>query len=800
MKDCEMRSAAGRRYAAHQVLVLALSMLIAAGFYDVTGVLASGPPGTLISIRSDGNGSGNNQSVEPSISADGRFVAFVSDASNLVANDTNGSGRDVFVRDTIAGTTQLVSVNSAGMGSGSDQSYDPQISADGRFIVFTSGAYNLVANDTNQGIDVFVRDLTTGTTQLVSVNSAGTDSGDNISGAPVISADGRFVAFASYAGNLVTNDTNGSSYPDIFVRDMVAGTTRLVSVNNAGTGSGNDQSSAAQISPDGRFVVFRSYASNIAANDHNNAQDIFVRDLSTGTTQLVSVNSAGTDSGNGESHNPALSPNGRFITFFSFASDLVANDSNGFDDVFVRDLVAGTTQLVSVNRSGTGSGNYHSSFSAISADGRYVAFLSDASDLVANDFNGKGDVFVRDMVTNTTTLVSVNQAGVAGGLDQPHAPLISPDGRFVIFVSNARNLSPDDTNYNPDVFVRDMVTGTTTLVSRNNTGTGSGNGSSGYFLPPVISPDARFIAFSSDASNLVGNDTNGSTQDVFEFRLLRPASDYDADGKVDLAIWRPADGNWSVINSSTGTLKTQQWGLGSLGDKPVPADYDGDGKTDLAVFRSTDNSWYILQSSNNTLKAQVWGFATDKLVPADYDGDGKADVAVYRPGDGTWYILQSSNNALRADQWGASEDKPVPADYDGDGRADLAVFRPSEGMWYIYQSATNSFRAQPWGLSTDKPAPADYDGDGRADLAVFRPSEGIWYILKSTDGTYVGPQWGINGDIPLPADYDGDGKADVAVWREALGCWYILKSFDGLVIQQPLGNSGDLPVTFYNPE
>ena len=493
------------------------------------------PPTVLVSVNTAGTAGGNY--FDPVVSANGRFVAFVSFASDLVTNDTNDTNAtlDIFVRDLKTGTTSLVSVNSAGTGSGNRASDLPAISADGRFVAFRSAASDLVANDTNRTFDVFVRDLKTGTTTLVSVNSAGTGSGNESSGSaiargeeiaapPVISADGRFVAFVSFARDLVDNDTNGNQ-SDVFVRDLKTGTTTLVSVNSAGTGSGGGTSYAPVISADGRFVAFLSNAADlVAADDSNVTFDVFVRDLKTRTTTLASVNSAGTRSGGGTA--PVISADGRFVAFLSDASDLVANDINGaFTDVFVRDLRTGTTTLVSVNKAGTSSWAADSSAAAMSADGRFVTFVSDASDLVTIDTNRRQDVFVRDLQTGTTTLVSVNSVGTGSGDSLSFGPAISPDGRFVAFVSSASDLVTNDSNRTFDVFLRDLKTATTTLVSVNSAGIG-GDRASGL-LPagdafliavPAISADRRFVAFVSLASDLVANDTNGAT-DVFVRRI-----------------------------------------------------------------------------------------------------------------------------------------------------------------------------------------------------------------------------------------------------------------------------------------
>lgn len=462
------------------------------------------------------------------ISANGRFVLFETAASDLVANDTNGT-IDVFVRDLRTETTTLVSVNRFGTNSGNGESHayrgapgNSSISADGRFVVFTSWASDLVANDTNGQPDVFVRDLQTGTMTLVSVNRFGTNSGNSGSGVigTGISADGRFAMFQSWASDLVEVESDTDGNGGIFVRDLQAGTTTLVTLNLNGTGSIGFWP---VLSADGRSVAFNSYASDLVTNDTNGQHDVFVRDLQTGTTRMATVNLAGTDSGNiGSESIFALSADGRFVAFESDATDLVPNNTNQPRDVFVRNLQTGITTLVSVNSFGTNGGNHHSFLrGGISADGRFVAFTSWASDLVANeDTNGDQDVFVRDLQTGTTTLVSVNQFGTGSGNGGSWYSAISADGRFVAFVSHASDLVGTDTNDGAvtayekiDVFVRDVQTGTTTLMSVNEFGTDSGN--AGYsFGGLALSADGRVVVFTSNASDLVANDTNGQG-DIF---------------------------------------------------------------------------------------------------------------------------------------------------------------------------------------------------------------------------------------------------------------------------------------------
>lgn len=387
----------------------------------------------------------NGGSSSPSASAGGRFVVFTSDAANLVRGDTGGR-QDVFVRDRTLGTTRRVSVSSAGVqaNGGSD---DPVISGDGRFVAFSSVASNLVGGDTNGVKDIFVHDRTIGTTRRVSVNSSGMEA-NGASGSPSVSADGRFVAFLSSATNLVGGDTNSDT--DIFVRSRATGTTGRVSVS-VDEDQGNGSSSDPTISADGRVVAFSSQASNLVDGDTNGARDVFVRIRKVGTTTRVSVSSVGAQ-GNASSGGADLSAGGRFVVFSSSATNLIGSDTNGQTDVFLHDRQNDTTSRMSIS-SGDVEGNGLSDSPSISANGQLVAFSSQASNLVGGDINSSEDVFVRDRAAGTTRRVSVNAAGVQGN-DRSSVPSISANGRYIAFESSATNLVGHDTNATDDIFIR----------------------------------------------------------------------------------------------------------------------------------------------------------------------------------------------------------------------------------------------------------------------------------------------------------------------------------------------------------
>ncbi len=402
---------------------------------------------TRVSVNSLGK-EGDRFSINPSISADGRFITFESTATNLVIGDTNKKS-DIFVRDRLTEITTRISVNSTG-NKGDFDAFNPAISADGRFVAFESNSTNLVAADTNNISDIFLHDRLNGTTTRISVGSTGQE-GDRPSLNPSISADGRFVAFESNSTNLVAGDTNNNS--DIFVRDRLTNITTRLSINSTGT-QGNIGSFNPSISADGSFVAFDSLADNLVAADTNSTRDIFVHEIPTNTTTRVSVNSS-QNQGNFGSISAVISADGCFIAFESNASNLVAADTNGTSDIFVHDRLSNITSMASINS--TGDRANRSSFKpSISADGRLVAFDSLADNLAAADTNGTNDIFVRDRDTATTTRISVNSQGQGADITSFN-PAISATANVIAFDSFATNLLPQDTNSSRDVFISHPV-------------------------------------------------------------------------------------------------------------------------------------------------------------------------------------------------------------------------------------------------------------------------------------------------------------------------------------------------------
>jgi uncharacterized repeat protein (TIGR01451 family) len=389
----------------------------------------------------------------PAVSADGRFVAFVSQADNLVAGDTNERA-DIFVRDRLTGATERVSVSSAGRQSNGDSGAfngmgDPSISPDGRFVVFATEATNFAKGDTNTTPDLYVHDRQNGTTELVSIAADGSPAGAVSEAA--ISDDANRVAFVSYSDVIVLPDTNFQA--DVFVYDRTTGAMERVSDAPDGSES-NGQAFQPDLDADGHLVAFDSWASNLVEGGaDDNSVDVFVHDLDTGVTESVSGSEA---SGSfGHSSNPNITPDGNLVVFDTQDPALFP-DTNGFTrDVVLYDRTAETYEVISVNDSGA-QGDDDSSLGVASSDGRYVAFNSFAGNLVPEDTNFRYDVFVRDRVLATTRRVSVGSAGEEGDLDSLQ-PAINADGLVIAFSSGSTTFVPESDQgfFASDIFVRD---------------------------------------------------------------------------------------------------------------------------------------------------------------------------------------------------------------------------------------------------------------------------------------------------------------------------------------------------------
>jgi Tol biopolymer transport system component len=397
---------------------------------------------------------------------------------------------------TRSGVTVRVSVTSNEEQQVGESLNAPAISAHGRYVAFSANA-DLEPGGSGS-YDIFLRDRRHGTTTRMSVNMSGA-AGNGFSTLPAVSSHGRFVAFVSDASNLVPGDTNGAA--DVFVRDRRTGRTSRVSLTNDGTQISEGAAlQAPAMSADGRFVAFSTGAANVApGRDTNSSTDVFIRDRRNGTTRRVSLSSAERE-GDSTSENAAISANGRYVAFSSRASNLVRGDTNEAEDVFLRDRLKGTTRRMSVSSAGRQASGFGPT---LSPNGRYVGFTTDSDALVPGPAAGGFAGYARDRRTGTTRRVTVGSGGVPGN-DNSSSPRFSAGGRYVAFSSFASNLVVDDTNGVSDVFVRDRRTGTTRRVSLSTAGA-QGDGQS---MDPALSTGGRHVAFNSDADDLVPGDTN----------------------------------------------------------------------------------------------------------------------------------------------------------------------------------------------------------------------------------------------------------------------------------------------------
>jgi Tol biopolymer transport system component len=760
---------------------------------------------------------GNGQSGSPSLSADGQLVAFSSNAGNLVPGDTNGATGDIFVRNLSTGATTLVSVNKTG-GTPNADSYNPVISPDGRYVAFLSRATDVTSDDTGGGLflrdlqagtttlldkavksqlsfsddghlmayegvsttggqspQVFVRSLTTGTTTEISLNLQGQE-GNGESVYPVLSGNGQFVVFTSYASDLVANDTNNT--PDVFVRNLAVDTTTLVSVNDAGTGTGNAQSGFINsISADGRYVAFDSLATDLVPGfvDHNGSgsPDVYVRDLQLGTTTLVSVNRTGTGGDNGSEFdsNLVMTPDGRYVAFESFATNLTTLSTGlGYTpNIFLRDLQQEITTLVSVNSAGTAGGNSGSTDPHISSDGRYLEFVSTASNLVANDTNGASDVFIRDLPTGTTILASGNQARTDSGNGASPGTAYSPysfvrnfaalsaDGRTVAFSSDATNLTTDaDNNHTSDLVTYNVTAGTTTLASARDSALPAAFTASGTSSSPSVSADGRYVAFYSSAGNLlpgVGGeqiyvrDTQAGTTTLVSANTQRGGADYQvqsnpiisSDGRYvffesradDLTAQSETGGSYELYRRDLQTNTTVLVSVDSAGT----AGGNNGVSTDYSVAVSPDDRYVAFQSPSTDL---VSGYAAGTSGFTYYGDIYLRDLQT----ETTTLVSVSSDGTT-----GANTDYPTAPQLSADGRyvafastaTNLAANTPNGGIFVrdVQQGKTVVASINAAGTAGDRGTSPVLTPDGRYVAFVSPATDLVTGITKTTESGSV---------------------------------------------------------------
>lgn len=628
-------------------------------------------------------------------------------------------GGSLLCQPASAGTTKRVSIWGDGQESGAPSFY-ASISADGRFV-----AFNVRLGESGGHYTIHVRDRLTATTETFAGNQ---DS------RPSISADGRFVAFDRAAGDILIDPEF-----DVFLRDRLAGTTEKVSVTTDGEKATGD-SFAPFTSADGRFVAFHSDATNLVAGGSNGETHVFVRDRQSGTTEIVSVDSNEAE-GNDTSSSVSISADGRFVAFQSDATDLVTGDSNGQSDVFVRDRQMGTTERVSLANNGD-QANSRSYYTSISADGRFVAFTSLATNLVAGDTNVDEDVFLRDRLAGTTERVSVD-SGEAQANGGSRAPSLNADGAFVAFHSLASNLVPGDTNGATDVFLRDRLTGTTERISVKS---GGGQASRGGD-DPAVNADGRFVAFASGDDTLVPGDTN-DTRDIF-LRDRNP-------GPNDLLVDFGSRGLWQLMHNLDWPRINRLSPLGI-----AVGDLNGNGEDEAIAAFSDIGLWARFDNASWT---RLHSRTSNRFIAGNFDGNDRDDLAVDFGDLGLWARL---NNATWTKLHNGSPQDLAAGDLDGGGSDELIGDFGSLGLWVRYNNA------DPWvkrhGQSPLRIATGDLDGSGEDELIAYFNGLGLFARFNDA-GDWVR----LHGWLPealATGDLDGEGRDELLADFGSNGLW-----------------------------
>lgn len=673
---------------------------------------------------------------------------------------------------------ERVSVGSPGI-QGTTPSTAPSISDDGLFVAFQT-ASNLTGADTNNESDIYVRDRLAGTIERVSIAGNGTQ-GNGSSLAPSISGDGRYVAFQSFSTNLVTGDTNNAA--DIFVYDRQANTIERVSLTIS-AGQSNGPSSQPSISSDGRYITFQSSATNLVPGDTNTLSDVFVYDRIAHSIERVSVGPSNTQSDD-QSLNPVISGDGRFVAFESFATNLVAGDTNGQADIFVYDRVAKTTERVNLSTTGLQANNF-SARPSLSADGRYVAFESSATNLASNADNGQSNIYVYDRLAKALDWVSATGTGGAGNSASTAAD-ISGDGLTVAFQSNASDLVSGDTNGTQDVFVFDRGARQLRRISRNFDGTQA----TGNSFEPAVNANGRFVAFAA-TSSLQPGDTNNQT-DVYVTGDPLPSptptkteqfvtADFNKDGVQDLVYIKmnnTGSGKTEVhvldgaTNYQTFLLHTTT-ALAETGDEAEFAvvDYNKDGAPDLVYIKklftgtgttelhvlsgATNFQTFLLQTGtalHETGQEAAFAFADSNkdglfdlwYIKKNNTASGKTEVHLV---DGAAKYQSFSLHTTTALNQTGSEAAFAAVDFNKDGPVDLAYiakFNTGSGKTelhvmngagnfqsFVFQGATALHETG----NEAEFAVADFNRDGLFDLA---------YIAKFNTGSNTTELHVLNG-------------------------------------------------------
>jgi hypothetical protein len=700
---------------------------------------------TLVSANLNGTGGGNGDSIPTGLSTNGQFVCFESSASDLVAGDTNGA-TDVFVRDLLNHSTMLVSMATNG-GVGNGVCRGSVMTPDGRYVAFVSAANSLVADDTNNIPDVFVRDLQGSVTTLASVGAHSTNAlALSSSESPEITPDGRYVAFYSSATNLVPGVTHGG---EIYVRDVVAGTTVWASTDahtllgaaafsynhaisadglyvayeassnappttasrsgyilrySTATGTADIVSTNAfvppspaeeinnlDISPDGRFVAFVCNTNGTSGT----TSAIFRWDAQSATTLVISADMSGNVPSESICDSPKIDPAGRYIAFLSSAPNLVTNALTPGYHLYLRDATANTTTLLDVDTNGVGSSVSPATVPRMNGANSLAAFESLDANVVANDRNHNYDLFIRNISAGSNELISAHEPTLASV--SPNGPSmvslhgVFPGGWRILFSSEADNLVENDTNAFRDVFIHDRISGTNILVSAATNGLPA----DGLSFEPVLSADGRFVAFTSSADNLVPNDANHSTdvfiRDLITGTMTLVSVNTSGTASGNGASSEPAigtGGRYVAFQSLATDLAFRQVVVGSenlfLRDMQSNVTYALT-TSGVLSFGTTPDGRFVVFNGKNPGSIRVWDAQTATTVYSNSIPSGPASAtAISADGDHIIYCNGLSNFVIdRAAQTSQQMTGPAPTSHPG-------LRFSSDGRYVVYSRATNS--------------------------------------------------------------------------------------------------------------
>lgn len=638
------------------------------------------------------------------------------------------------------GATTLVSVSRTG--STAVGGFGVPV-AGGERVAFSSTASTLDGGDTNGSADVFVRDVPYSTSRIPF------DPADQFNGAssqPALGASGNdVVAFASSATN-IEPDTNGVQ--DVFASVEEAGSvfrvSESVSGQQANGASGDPSVARGSVQFDRIWVAFTSVATNLVVGDTNGVADIFVA----GRPTRVSVTSDGGQAHGGASTDPSISADGLVVAFTSQATDLVPGDTNGVADIFVRDIAGQTTRRVSVSNGG-GQSQGASSSPSISEDGRFVAFASADDQLAGPASQNALDVYVRDLVAGTTQRVSVSSTGEAADSDASQ-PQLSRGGGHVVFTSAADNLVPGDTNGRTDVFLRDLSSGTTTRASVSSDGTQSRS----HSHSPTVNEDGSAIAFISDpGGGLVPGDTSRTVLLRRPQAPATPFGDFDADGLADI-IAGTATGQLQLLRGTGAGLappvRIGASGWGALDNVTRLGDFDLDGREDVVARESATGVLWLYPGRGTHLAARVrigasgWGAMREITPVGDLDRDGRPDIVAVQSATGALYLYPGRGTGLAPRRligrsgWNSMDELTGVGDLDQDGHVDLVARQPSTAELWVYPgtaTATSFGRRQRIGLGwngmRDLVGVGDFHRDGDLDLAAVQKNSSQLFVYRS---------------------------------------------------------------------